>query len=75
MARLPVVKGIEAVRALRRAGFTLVRIAGSHHHLRRPEGGPLVTVACHAGRDLRPKTLKSILIQANMSVEEFIALL
>ena len=31
MTRLPALKGSEVIRALRRAGFAVVRIKGSHH--------------------------------------------
>jgi predicted RNA binding protein YcfA (HicA-like mRNA interferase family) len=71
MAELPRVSGPQTVRALERAGFVVVRIKGSHQHLRRPSGGPLVTVPCHGRKELKPKTLKSILRQAQMTVEEF----
>ncbi len=76
MARLPRVTGKEMIRALRRAGWEVERIRGSHHvlvNVARP--GVTVTVPVHAGDVLRPKTLTSILDQAGMSVEAFIALL
>ncbi|MEW6172408.1 MAG: type II toxin-antitoxin system HicA family toxin [Bacillota bacterium] len=59
------------IAALERGGFTLVRIRGSHHYLRRPGGRVLVTVPVHAGEVLKPKLLKSILKQANLTLEEF----
>lgn len=71
MAELPRVSGRQTVRALERAGFVIVRQKGSHVHLRRPAGGPLVTVPCHGKEILKPKTLKSILNQAQMTVDEF----
>lgn len=36
MPRLPAVSGKDVVRALEKAGFTLVRVRGSHHRLRNP---------------------------------------
>ncbi len=74
--RLPVVDGKRAVRALMRAGFITDRIAGSHHVMAFP-GDPAraVTVPVHAGRDLKPGTLRSIIRQAGFSVEEFSELL
>jgi predicted RNA binding protein YcfA (HicA-like mRNA interferase family) len=70
--RLPVVSGRNVVRALTRAGFVVDRIAGSHHVMVFP-GDPTrtVTVPVHAGRDLKPGTLRSIIRQAGMKVEEF----
>lgn len=62
------VSGPEAVKALRRLGFTVTRQDGSH--IRLSKGGLHVTVPNH--RALLPKTLQSILRQANVTVEEFV---
>jgi predicted RNA binding protein YcfA (HicA-like mRNA interferase family) len=75
-ARLPAVSGRRVVRALTRAGFIVDRIVGSHHvlaHLNNP--ARVVTVPCHAARDLKPGTLRAIIRQAGLTVEEFNALL
>lgn len=76
MAGLPVTTGKDAVAALRRAGFVVDRIAGSHHVMTFP-GDPTrtVTVPVKAGRDLKPGTLRSIIRQAGLTVEEFSRLL
>jgi predicted RNA binding protein YcfA (HicA-like mRNA interferase family) len=70
--RLPVANGGAVVRALKRAGFAVDRIVGSHHILVYP-GDPTrtVTVPVHSGRDLKPGTLRAIIRQAGLSVEEF----
>jgi predicted RNA binding protein YcfA (HicA-like mRNA interferase family) len=69
---LPVVSGSRVIRALTKAGFVLDRVAGSHHVLVHP-ANPLrtVTVPVHAGRDLKPGTLRAIIRQADFTVEEF----
>ena len=74
--RLPALDGRRVVRALTRAGFTTDRIVGSHHVMVFP-GYPTrtVTVPVHSGRDLKPGTLRSIIKQAGLSLEEFKALL
>ena len=72
MPSLPALKPKEVVRALERAGFHLIRQRGSHAQYKR--GNLLVTVPMHSG-DLNPLTLRSILRQAKMSVEEFLELL
>jgi predicted RNA binding protein YcfA (HicA-like mRNA interferase family) len=74
--RLPVVNGTAVVRALKRAGFVVDRIVGSHHVLVYP-GDPTrtVTVPVHSGRDLKPGTLRSIVKQTGLGVEEFRKLL
>jgi predicted RNA binding protein YcfA (HicA-like mRNA interferase family) len=73
---LPVTTGKNIVSALRRAGFIVDRIAGSHHVMSYP-GDPTrtVTVPVKAGRDLKPGTLRSIIRQAGFTVEEFTKLL
>ena len=75
-ARLPVASGKDVVRALRQAGFIVDRIAGSHHVMVFP-GDPTrtVTVPVHGARDLKPGTLRSIIRQSGLSVDEFTALL
>lgn len=61
------ISGAEAVRALRRLGFEIVRQEGSH--IRMSKGNLYVTVPNH--RQLVPKTLQSILRQAEVTLEEF----
>lgn len=74
--RLPAVSGKRVVQALTRAGFVVNRIVGSHHVLVYP-GDPTrtVTIPVHAGRDLKPGTLRSIIRQTGLTVEEFTELL
>jgi predicted RNA binding protein YcfA (HicA-like mRNA interferase family) len=74
--RLPVISGSAVLRALKRAGFNVDRIVGSHHVLVFP-GDPTrtVTVPVHSNRDLKPGTLRSIIRQAGFTVEEFNELL
>ena len=73
--RLPAVKPNEVIRALKRAGFVVHHTSGSHYILKHPERPELrVTVAYH-GKDLKRKTLASIIEQAGYSPEEFIRLL
>jgi predicted RNA binding protein YcfA (HicA-like mRNA interferase family) len=74
--RLPVISGKHAIRALTRVGFVVDRITGSHHVVVLP-GDPTrtVIVPVHAGRDLKPGTLRSIIRQAGLTLDEFVALL
>lgn len=73
--RQPRLSGKDMVAVLKRAGFTLIHIEGSHHYLVPLGGGTLVTVPVHTNKILKPKTLKSILFQANLTVEQLIELL
>lgn len=70
MPKLPVVSGAEVVRALQRAGFVVDRQRGSHVTLWHPGQRRSATVPVHPG-DLPPGTLRSILRQAGLSVEDF----
>lgn len=75
MNRLPSVSGREVVRALNHGGYALSPVRGSHHYLRKPGVAALVVVPVHGSRDLPAGTLRSILRQARLSVEEFNQLL
>jgi len=68
---LPVVSGAEVVKALVVAGFVEVSQRGSHRKLRRGE----VTVIIPMHKELAAGTLRSIIRQSGMSVEEFLVLL
>jgi predicted RNA binding protein YcfA (HicA-like mRNA interferase family) len=72
--RLPRATASEAIRALERSGFTLVRQSGSHR-IYKNATGRRATVPFHAGEILHPKLLRSILRDAELSIEQFIALL
>lgn len=67
MPKTPILKSKQVARALERAGFVLDRQKGSHAQYKK--GIHLVTVPMH-NEELAPKTLRSILRQANMTIEE-----
>jgi len=70
--RLPVVSGSAVVRALAKVGFAEVSQRGSHLKLR-DSAGKTVIIPMH--RELARGTLRSILRQADLTVEAFIELL
>lgn len=72
MPKLPVISGDELVRALEKLGYSIERIRGSHMSLR-CEGRPPLTVPRH--RELDRGTLRGILRDADISVEELLELL
>ena len=65
------VSGVEAIRALERLGFKQVRQKGSHVVMRKDRQGCVVPL--HA--ELAIGTLRGILRQAGVTVEEFNAAL
>jgi predicted RNA binding protein YcfA (HicA-like mRNA interferase family) len=63
------------MRALQRGGFFIHHTTGSHHVLKHPDLPALrVVVPFHAG-DMKRGTLRSILRQANLTVDDLIGLL
>ena len=71
MTALPVISGREAVKALNRAGFRVVRQRGSHVRLekRTEEGLIKLTVPLH--RSLKKGTLRRIIKDSGLTVQEF----
>ncbi len=73
--RLPAVKPRQAIAALQRAGFVVRRVSGSHYRLNPPADPTRWVVVAYHNRDLKPKTLRAIIKQAGLTVDEFIDLL
>ncbi|SIS88107.1 type II toxin-antitoxin system HicA family toxin [Alicyclobacillus vulcanalis] len=74
MPELPNVSGKELVSALQRAGWTVRRIEGSHYIMWK-DGSPPFPIPVHGNKDLRKGTLKNILQQSGLTVEELIRIL
>ena len=62
------VNGAEAVRALKRFGFIQLRQTGSHLILRKENR----TVVVPQHKPLKPGTLKGIVEQAGLTLEQFV---
>ncbi len=75
MPPLPIISGRSCVRTLEKAGYVAVRQSGSHIALRRDDPPPARTVIVPDHRALDRGTLRAIIRQAGLTVEEFIALL
>ncbi len=75
MPKLPRLNPRKALSALLRAGFYVHHQTGSHINLRHRTKSHLHVVIPSHNRDLAPKTLKSIVVQAELSVGEFKKLL
>ena len=56
----------EAIRTIQADGWYLVATRGSHRQFKHPFKTGRVTIAGHAGDDLAPGTLNSILKQAGL---------
>jgi len=74
--KLTGINGRQIVRALNRGGFEMLRVNGSHHVPRKP-GVPAskVVVPVHGSHDLPPGTVRSIIEQSGLTIDEFMSLL
>ena len=69
--RLPALKPRKVLGALQRAGFFIHHTTGSHHTLKHSDHPDLrVTVPYH-NKDLKRRTLDSIIKQAGLTRDEF----
>jgi len=73
MSKLPRVSGQQCIKVLQKAGFIFRRQSSSHIVLRRNDPFAQVVVPDHD--ELDRGTLRAILRQAELSIEEFIDLL
>lgn len=74
MSRPPVCRAREALAALRKAGFVLDHQTGSHAILYKPGHPNPITLPMHAG-DVKPGTMRRIIRDAGLTIEEFRRLL
>lgn len=75
MAKLPIVSGRKLLRAMLKAGFLVSRQTGSHAQLYHPDNADILVMIPIHNKDLPKGTLRNILRQAEMSVEELNKLL
>ncbi len=71
MPKLPRISGAEAIRALEKLGFTQVRQRGSHVVLKRMDASGVKGCVVPLHPELATGTLRGVLRQAGVSVEEF----
>ncbi len=73
MSKLPQVSGRRCIRALAKVGFYFVRQKGSHITLRRDT--PFAQVVVPENKELPPGTLRRIIRDAGLTVDQFTNLL
>jgi len=73
MSKLPQISGQECVKALQRGGFYVSRQKGSHITMRRDDPFGKVTVPNH--QEIHKGTLRAIIRDAGLTVDEFLELL
>lgn len=67
MPQLPVISGKAFLKFLEAIGFVVIRINGSHHRLKHPDGR-VTTVPVHKNQDL-PKGLLRKIIREDLELE------
>ena len=73
MPKLPVISGSQAVKAFQRAGWRVDRQRGSHVVLLKT--GHIASLSVPQHKELAPGTLRSLLRDAEMTVEELLRVL
>jgi len=72
MQQLPAISGKNLIRFLKTTGFIVVRINGSHHRLKHPDGR-VTTVPVHGNQDLPKGLLRKIIHEdLELEVDQFI---
>lgn len=74
MTSLPSLTGKELLSALKKAGFGVLRIKGSHHFLHHHDGRSTV-VPVHTGETIGPGLFAKILRDCDLNREQFQKLL
>lgn len=75
MPKLPVVSGKEVIKALSKIGFEHIRTKGSHAILNKSTDKEKITIPVPLHKELAKGTLKSIMKQAELELEDFVKLL
>ena len=76
MTKIPVLTSRDVIKGLKRAGFEFDRQAkGSHEIWYNPDTRRRTTIPNHPGLEIKKGTLKAILEQAGLTLDEFMLLL
>jgi predicted RNA binding protein YcfA (HicA-like mRNA interferase family) len=75
MPKLPIVSGYDVLKVLSKIGFQHVRTSGSHAILNKQTETGKITIPVPLHKELAKGTLKSIMRQAKLSIEDLIKLL
>lgn len=75
MSKLPSVPAREVIRVADKLGFAFDRQKGSHAVYLRATDQRRLVIPVHKGRDLKPGTLRGLIDDMGLSIEEFLAML
>lgn len=74
MPKFPRLTGQQVIAALRKAGFEVLRIKGSHHFVSHPDGRRTV-IPVHRGEIIGPGLMLKILRDCDIDRKQFLDLL
>ena len=69
MSTVPVFTGPKLVKILKKHGFEVIRVRGSHHFLRHADGRCSV-VPCHRGETIGKGLLSKILKDCDLTIQD-----
>jgi predicted RNA binding protein YcfA (HicA-like mRNA interferase family) len=69
VTQLPSLNGKELIAALKKVGFDVIRVKGSHHFLRHADGRSTV-IPVHSAEDIGPGLIAKILRDCDLSREQ-----
>ena len=75
MSKLPVAAARDVIRVAERLGFEFDRQRGSHAVYLRVSDRRRLVIPIHKGRDLKPGTLRGLIDDMGLSMEEFVGML
>ena len=71
MEKLIVISGKDLVRLLEKMGFSIIRINGSHHRMKHPDGR-ITTIPVHKNDDVPKGLLRKIIREdLDLTLDEF----
>ena len=73
MSKLPVVTARQLIKVAEKLGFEFDRQKGSHAVYVRLSDKRRIVIPVHKGRDLKPGTLRGLIDDMGLSVEQFAA--
>jgi len=73
MPKIPAIRAREVVRVAESIGFIFDRQRGSHAVYYRSSDGRRIVIPMHGTKDLKPGTLRGIIYDMGLTVDEFTA--
>ena len=71
MSNLPSLSYLQIIKTLQRIGFVVLRQKGSHIRLQKRIGDKIIKITVPAHKPVKINTLRVILKQADIDIEEF----